>query len=562
MEKTDQHKTKSTSSVSQHVVEKKCGFNIMKFMGIISACMIILSVIAIISIVYRQTPLDQLKQFAEARVIDVNNRLKGGDAASSEVVDEPKDKLLDGLLSAGFDENTCLSRYQSVLYRRHSSPHKPSSYLQSRLRKYEDLHKQCGPYTESYNKTVEKLKSGQHSGTTECNYVIWIASSGLGNKILTLASAFLYALLTNRVLLVDRGKDVGDLFCEPFPDMSWLLPLDFPLKQYNKFNKQSPESYGNMLKRNAISTATNTLPPFLYLHLNHDYDARDKLFFCDQDQSLFQKIPWLIMKSNEYFVPSLFLMPSFEQELTNLFPSKVTVFHHLGRYLFHPSNAVWGLITRYYGAYLANADERVGIQIRTFEPGNQPFQHVMDQVVACFLQEKLLPEVVNPQESILTTSENQKSKAVLITSLNSGYFDKIRNMYWEKPTVTGEMIGVYQPSHEEVQQTDNNIHDRKAWAEIYLLSLSDVLITSTQSTFGYVAQSLGSLKPWILYKPKNHTTPNPPCHRAISMEPCFHAPPFYDCKAKTWADTGAVVPHVRHCEDVIWGVKLVEVDKL
>lgn len=42
------------------------------------------------------------------------------------------------------------------------------------------------------------------------------------------------------------------------------------------------------------------------------------------------------------------------------------------------------------------------------------------------------------------------------------------------------------------------------------------------------------------------------------MEPCFHDPPFYDCKAKKEVDTGATVPHVRYCEDVVWGHKLVD----
>jgi xyloglucan fucosyltransferase len=93
---------------------------------------------------------------------------------------------------------------------------------------------------------------------------------------------------------------------------------------------------------------------------------------------------------------------------------------------------------------------------------------------------------------------------------------------------------------------------------MYLLSLTDVLVTSSWSTFGYVAQGLGGLKPWILYKPENRTAPNPPCRRAMSMEPCFHAPPFYDCKAKRGTDTGELVPHVRHCEDMSWGLKLVD----
>lgn len=51
---------------------------------------------------------------------------------------------------------------------------------------------------------------------------------------------------------------------------------------------------------------------------------------------------------------------------------------------------------------------------------------------------------------------------------------------------------------------------------------------------------------------------NSPCSRAMSMEPCFQAPPFYDCKAKTGTDTGLVVPHVRHCEDMSWGLNWLE----
>jgi xyloglucan fucosyltransferase len=183
----------------------------------------------------------------------------------------PKDKLLGGLLSAGFDEGSCLSRYQSVKYRKEPSQ-KPSSYLISRLRRYEALHKQCGPYTESYNKTLEQLKSGHYTGPSECNYVVWISFSGLGNRILSLASSFLYALLTNRVLLVDPGVDVADLLCEPFPEVSWFLPPDFPLKnQFNNFNQESPQCYGKMLKNITITNSNRLTPPSVYLHLVHDY---------------------------------------------------------------------------------------------------------------------------------------------------------------------------------------------------------------------------------------------------------------------------------------------------
>ncbi|XP_020226603.1 galactoside 2-alpha-L-fucosyltransferase [Cajanus cajan] len=548
-------------SLSPSHLETKCAFTIslMRLMGFFVASFVLCSVIFSLSIVLRDppsdaalrepsslTPLFQITQTQQ----DLDN-----DASDSDELPKSKDALLGGLLSAGFDEKSCLSRYQSALYHKELSG-KPSSYLISRLRKYEAQHKECGPYTESYNKTVEELRSGKFTESSACKYVVWISFSGLGNRILTLISAFLYALLTNRVLLVDPGVDMIDLFCEPFPDTSWFLPADFPLNaQFNNFSQKSDQCYGKMLKSNSVTNSTAS--SFVYLHILHDYDDHDKLFFCDEEQHFLQKVPWLMMKSDNYFIPSLFLMPSFEQELNDLFPNKETVFHFLGRYLLHPTNSVWGLVDRYYQAYLAKVDERVGIQIRVFDTDPGPFQHVLDQILACALKEKLLPDV-NHQQDTINSSEIPKTKAVLMTSLNSGYFEKVRDMYWEYPTVTGEVVGVYQPSHEGYQQTQKQMHNQKAWAEMYLLSLTDVLVTSSWSTFGYVAQGLGGLKPWILYKPENRTAPDPPCRRAMSMEPCFHAPPFYDCKAKRGTDTGELVPYVRHCEDMSWGLKLVD----
>lgn len=536
--------------------DRKLASNPLRLMGIIVVCLMVVSVLFSVSVVLSDPPSDSIWGPSEERVLQVEPR-KGSEDIVSQSNVVAKDKLLGGLLSAGFDEGSCLSRYQSVEYRKELS-HKPSSYLISRLRRYEALHRQCGPYTKSYNKTLEQLKSGHYTGSSECNYVVWISFSGLGNRILTLASSFLYALLTNRVLLVDPGVDVADLLCEPFPDVSWFLPPDFPLTdQFSSFNQESNHCYGKMLKNGTLQNSNRSTPASVYLHLVHDYDYHDKLFFCDEDHTFLQKVPWLILKTDNYFIPSLFLMPSFERELSKLFPEKGTVFHFLGRYLFHPSNQVWGLITRYYKAYLAKADERIGIQIRVFDTRTGPFQYVLDQILACTMMENLLPEI-NREQHIISPSGTQKSKVVLMTSLNSGYFEKIRDMYWEHPTVTGEVVGVYQPSHEEHQQTEKPMHNRKAWAEMYLLSLTDVLVTSSWSTFGYVAQGLGGLKPWILYKAENQTAPNPPCRRAMSMEPCFHAPPFYDCRAKTGVDTGALVPHVRHCEDMSWGLKLVD----
>ncbi|GAU31874.1 hypothetical protein TSUD_114850 [Trifolium subterraneum] len=206
------------------------------------------------------------------------------------IPDDPK--LLDGLLVSTFHKpSSCLSRYQSHLYRK-PSPYKPSAYLISKLRNYERLHTTCGPHTKSYAKIIITTTKNP----THCKYLVWTPSNGLGNRIITLAATFLYAILTDR----------------------------------------------------------------------HSHDGHNNFFHCDQSQALLQKVPVLILSSDQYFVPSLFMIPSFQQELSKMFPEKDTVFHHLGRYLFQPSNEAWELIRSFYEAHLANANEKIGLQIRSW----------------------------------------------------------------------------------------------------------------------------------------------------------------------------------------------------
>ncbi|KAK2634412.1 hypothetical protein Ddye_029204 [Dipteronia dyeriana] len=483
----------------------------MKTFSRVGACLMVFSVVFVVFI-FQDTAFDSITRFATTSFFATDS-----------------------------GEDFCLSRNQSVLYRK-SSPHKPSSYLVWKLGSYEELHKRCGPHTDAYKRSIKQLKSGQiDPNSSDCKYVVWVGLAGLGNRMLSITSAFLYALLTDRVLLINQEYDMAGLFCEPFPNSSWILPEDFPLRsKLRRFKQNFDHSYGKMLKDNEINYSMKD-QSYLYLYLSHDCDRHDQLFFCDQDQALLSKVPWLIMKSNVYFLPPLFLMSSFDRELNRLFPDKETVFHHLGRYLFHPSDRVWGLITQYYKDNLANAEKRIGIQIRIFHTKTSPFGYVMDQILGCIKKERLLPEI-DAEKSIAFSSNNQTSRVVLVTSLFRGYFEKLKKMYGEHPTKTGEVVAVYQPSHEGRQRSWWNSHNVQAWAEIYLLSLSDELVTSAWSTFGYVAQGLRGTRPLILYK-IDGTIPDPPCGRGVSMEPCYHAPPIFDCTAKTNVDIATLVPH-------------------
>ncbi|KAJ4786376.1 fucosyltransferase 2 [Rhynchospora pubera] len=479
----------------------------------------------------------------------------GGSTEPTAAAAIPNDKLLGGLLSPDIDEESCLSRYQAMLYRK-ASTHVLSSYLISKVRKYEALHKKCSPNTPLFQKSVEQLKTNHSTDQLECNYVVWIPLEGIGNRMLTLAATFLYALLTNRVMLIHLSEDMVDLLCEPFPGTTWFLPSNFPIQGLEGHNKHSQNSYGYLVEKNLINTdpkaPPSLLPSSLYVHLGHDIreDHVHARFFCDDDQEVISKINWLLLRADVYTVPGLFTIPKYDEELARMFPLKETVFHHLGRYLLHPSNTVWGMIMRYHNSYLAKAKERIGIQVRIFSWAPISVENVYEQVVRCTQQELILPGVnLNQSQISPSTSTESITKTVLLVSLYGEVYERLYNLYFAHPTTTGEIISVYQPTHEERQQTEKQFHNYKAMAEIWLLSFSDVFVTSAGSTFGYVSYSLAGVKPWFLQSSKDRNIPNPPCRRGVTIDPCYHGPPNFNCKTRSKGDTGNIVRHVRPCDD-------------
>jgi xyloglucan fucosyltransferase len=107
----------------------------------------------------------------------------------------------------------------------------------------------------------------------------------------------------------------------------------------------------------------------------------------------------------------------------------------------------------------------------------------------------------------------------------------------------------------------------RALSEMFLLSMCDELATSGFSTFGYVAQGLAGLRPWVMPMApmwahiddwrKELDPQDLPCRRAASVEPCFHSPSAYDCAEGRDVELDKVTPYIRRCVDVKWGIKLV-----
>ncbi|OEL16501.1 Galactoside 2-alpha-L-fucosyltransferase [Dichanthelium oligosanthes] len=522
-------------------------------------------------------------EIASAKLTSMNNGQGTDDASyahnagSNATKGRAADELFGGLLAPGMDRWSCRSRYQSSWYYKHF-PYTPSPHLLRKLRTYEARHRRCGPGTPLYAKSVEQLKSGRSVEGMECSYIVWLPFEGLGNRMLSMVSGFLYALLTDRVLLVAMPPDSADLFCEPFPGTTWLLPLeDFPVANLFGLGPSPDISYTSLLNNKKIvvdggdpannATAAVAAPPVpSYVYVSLGWQMTDGPFFCGEHQLALGQVNWLLLYSDLYFVPSLYPIAEFQDELRRLFPSKESASHLLLRYLIHPANTVWGLVTRYYHSYLAPATKRIGVQIRMFGHSSIPVDDMYNQILACSRQEhNILPETDDDEAATTVTvtsdgggSGNNGSTAILIASLYGDYYERLRSRYYEHAAKDGGgWVGVFQPTHDERQATENLAHNQKALAEIYLLSFSEELMTSGLSTFGYVSSSLAGVRPTILLTAFDHKVPETPCRRAVSMEPCNLTPPRgVECRGKAAVDGEDLAAHVEVCEDFHDGVKL------
>uniref|UniRef100_A0A7I4AZX2 Fucosyltransferase n=2 Tax=Physcomitrium patens TaxID=3218 RepID=A0A7I4AZX2_PHYPA len=472
-----------------------------------------------------------------------------------------QDPTLGGLLPAlkEYEPGQCISRTEEGPIRI-PSRFTPSPYLVAKLRLYENRHRKCAP------KAVKLSKNGTNSRKElgDCQFVIWIGNSGLGNRMITILSAFVYALLTDRVLLLDNtSTDIDGLFCEPFPGTSWLLPENYDYNWMNTVTWENTNRLGRLLQMSGFGNITIPSPvpnDYIFLNLMHDYDEHDRRFFCSRIQKQLKKVSLLYWRSNNYVVPGLHFDHSFHCKLDLMFPERATAFHHMARYLFRPSNSMWGMILRFRQPYLDGARRQVGLQVRILE-SNVTIPIVADQLLACVLEKEILPKGSSSAEDMLLSSKT-RSTSVLVTSLDSAYYETLRNYYLEHPVEGTDYIGVYSPSEELYQQYGSD-HDKKAWADMYLLSLSNTLVTSPRSTFGYVAQALAGVIPWFLTKIDSLETANEtfqahgPCNRGVSLEPCFHAPPALDCEGYgNGLNSSNIFSFIKPCEDVIGGIKI------
>lgn len=96
-----------------------------------------------------------------------------------------EDELHGGLVAPGFDEGSCLSRYESSC----TAKSHPTNLLH--IFSLDIPNPTCHHWNNSRRSLMERVAL---ASTTEeyCWYVVWIANNGLGNKMLCIAAAFPY----------------------------------------------------------------------------------------------------------------------------------------------------------------------------------------------------------------------------------------------------------------------------------------------------------------------------------------------------------------------------------
>lgn len=188
-------------------------------------------------------------------------------AAAADAADayagDPDEYLLPPLAAAAAQDPAqqrpaCVSRAQHPLYLRASRQFPVPEKLRARLAEYEAMHRRCtqGRDWEAELGLVNSSSSASSSGggggatgeASECRYLFFIESGGLGNRLLGAVSAFVYSVLTERAMVMSRSSSMAQLLCEPFDNSSWVVPLGFP-------QSVSPSR---------VTSSPEIKPPFLY----------------------------------------------------------------------------------------------------------------------------------------------------------------------------------------------------------------------------------------------------------------------------------------------------------
>ncbi len=376
--------------------------------------------------------------------------------------------------------------------------------LRNALMRYEELHAvavNSPHFLEDLQRNISNPNQITHR-----YFILDLSAGGLGNKLMALMSAFLYALLTDRILLFSSLHfDVNNLLCQPFHESDWITPSEFKWLSVYPFNNNG------------------SVPKIAHVRSEHMYQLLTSLDVStryNDSQIMYQSVGF------EYTIPSMFLNPVLLPQLNSWFPNR-NVATVLTRYLIHPRDDVWSDIIDTWSTRKVS-DLTIGIQIR--------FHAHLDGQIGCL-------------HNLISNSTH-----VFISSLHD-YKQQFHSKHSELSAVTQK--------YNETNQDEGLAQMKTALHDIWILSLTDETVLSPMSTFGYLSMALKgrpcmypvqahikeasrplSRNKMLIDNMTNGTAYQ--CYYAHSHEPCYHR---HLVDLPKLVSTEVYISTVERCED-------------
>ncbi|CAM6088097.1 unnamed protein product [Calypogeia fissa] len=476
-------------------------------------------------------------------------------------VGSPFQGLSIDALKSWNEQHPCQSRGPNGLlsfYNRskgHPAESVPSNPLWAEVfEEYVNLHREC---MHKVGHIVNYFL--QKNSSSGCKFLVADVANrtDFGDKILVLASSLLYAILTQRVILIPESTLVPSYMCEPFVGSSWLLDSSSSALLSN-FWGEGWESDREIFRatdwrrRNSCSKVRNgrfQSTPYAAMGIGKDQRQPEQRFYCTREQEVYSEATFMFLSGLMYTIPKLFGMPMFRPTLEVLFPDRI-VLTRLLRSAFLPGDPIWKRVKGLHQGYLQPAHRRVGIELMYNRTGGEMNKVINKRVTDCLIKSDILPSFKNsweargphPAAPAAPIFINQ----VLLSSLHLDLKDHLARIYERNPTSTGEAVGVVQVSQfGEVEEFSVDA-DMECFKEALLLSFSDNLLVTPMSTLGSVAQGYGALVPWVIDVRKDSWFKRyGTCQRAQSMEVCNHfADKRLACSSGDSSIDGQVISHV------------------
>jgi len=500
---------------------------------------------------------------------------------------EPIQPLSESERNDWNQKNPCISReklplrYAARKFVKHVEDASPAAW-DAVFREYEILHRTCTTKVQDISLYFLERDTSIPAG---CNYLLCntVLGSGLGNQILITASCLIYAVLTQRVLLLPSTNTLPDILCEPFEGSSWKVnegKIGFPVPSAfwlstDQFVSEVDLSVGSQDRATTTVHATDVT-------IRHEWRVQpDNRFFCITEQKFLRNVPWVFLQGNQHFLPKLFVIPSFRTTLESLFPSRLVLTHVLRRSIL-PGDSVWQRVEQVREMQPDHAHRRLGVQIRYTDLQLEPLHLWEMRAQKCALENGMLPQhgqaatrsdLIRTSQSNSPTAESNPGDAqsiddstasasavngtttvVFVASLYDTFEKSLSSEYLQQaPANAGEHVTVVQVSSRHEQSYFNREEDEQALVEIILLSFSDDVIVSPRSTFGNVAHAYGALQPWVIAAQDviEGDSQQASCLKAQSVDACYHTPERYlSCPHDPELDGSSVldlVPYIADC---------------